>query len=365
MAVLQEDQKGAFLVALVVLGAGATRGASFVEDERERPICLPPLDSDFFTQLQRVANSKHRDTINGVLKDVVDLFGHNFRVTLETAFTTIEHTLRVVNATKGTAGSNPDELEAKRVRLKQAIAAVLEESLTTGNSSSRSRGRDHRECMHHRKLVDELKASDAIISFNYDCLTDYMLKQHGKGKWNARYGYGLPMRRGRGSHIDGEDPWTPSGNGGPSRNKTIRLLKLHGSIHFSAQSKGRFSLKERPYTRQHGNLRFEIIPPEWNKGFDEGVFRRLWGIARDEIHKATTIVVIGYSFPLTDLHTSALFRVSVAEKSLRNVVIVNPDAEARRRTRDVLRRGFSSATRVLVFDRLKDFAAVDRTLWDQ
>jgi hypothetical protein len=350
-------------MALIVLGAGATRGASFVDDPQKRSICLPPLDGDFFTQLQRVANLKHKDIIDGVLKDVVELFGHNFRVTLETVFTTIEHTLRMVNATKVTAGWKSDELEAKRVRLKQAIAAVLEESLTTSINQGKKQGRVNRECDHHKAIIDGLKETDAIISFNYDCLIDHMLKKCGSGKWNARYGYGLPMPKGKGSHIEGEEPWTPDGITKFEKDKTIRLLKLHGSIHFSAESKGRFTLKERPYT-QYGNLQFEIIPPEWNKHFDEGVFRKLWGIARDEIHKATTIIVVGYSFPATDLHTSALFRVGVNEGKLKRVVIVNPDAEARRRTRDVLRRGFSPDTRVLVFDRLSDFAAVDRTLWD-
>jgi hypothetical protein len=351
-------------MALIVLGAGATRGASFVEDPTTRPICLPPLDGDFFTQLQRVANVKHKDIIDGVLKDVVDLFGHNFRLTLETVFTTIEHTLRVVNATKGTAGWNAGELEAKRVRLKQAIAAVLEESLTTSIAKGKRQGRCHRECAHHEAMVGKLDVDDAIISFNYDCLVDHVLTQHADGKWNARYGYGLPMPKGKGSHITGEAQWTPSGTANPDKSKTIRLLKLHGSIHFSKESTGRFALKKRPYTKQRGNLRFEIIPPEWNKQFHQGVFRKLWGIARDEIHKATTIVVIGYSFPATDLHTAALFRVSVGEKKLKRMVIVNPDAEARRRTRDVLRRGFSLDTRVLVFDRFSDFAAVERTLWD-
>jgi len=350
-------------MALFVLGAGTTRGASFVEGGN-RPSCLPPLDGDFFTQLQRVANTKHKDTIDGVLKDVVELFGHNFRVTLETVFTTIEHTLRVVNATKGTAGWKPKELEEKRVRLKQAIAAVLEESLTMSTSEDRAQGREHRECEHLKALVKGMSADDAIITFNYDCLMDHMLKTYGDGKWNARYGYGLPLPRGRGSHIEGELFWSTGGARKMERSATIRLLKLHGSIHFLLKRRERVALKERPYTRQHGNLRFEIIPPEWNKRFDDGVFRRLWDLGRDEIHKATTIVVVGYSFPATDLHTSALFRVSVSPKKLRRVVIVNPDREARRRTREVLQRGFSADTRVLVFDGLGEFAGVERSLWD-
>src|SRR5262245_59355008 len=78
-------------MAVIVLGAGATRGASFVAaGSRARRVCLPPLDRDFFTQLQRVAKPLHQDVINTVLRDAVDLFGANFRVTLETMFTTVE-----------------------------------------------------------------------------------------------------------------------------------------------------------------------------------------------------------------------------------------------------------------------------------
>ena len=67
-------------MALFVLGAGCTRGSSFVVG-RKSP-CLPPLDTDFFTQLQRVRNGKHQMLINEVTRDVVELFGHNFNVTM-------------------------------------------------------------------------------------------------------------------------------------------------------------------------------------------------------------------------------------------------------------------------------------------
>lgn len=76
------------LSTVVVLGAGATRGGSFV-DPAKKP-CLPPLDSDFFTQLQRVRNPKHKELIDAVLTDAHELFGVNFKLTLETMFTTIE-----------------------------------------------------------------------------------------------------------------------------------------------------------------------------------------------------------------------------------------------------------------------------------
>ena len=63
-------------MSLIILGAGATRGCSFV-DAKHNP-CVPPLDADFFSQLQRVENPKHKDLIGEVLSDVIGLFGTNF-----------------------------------------------------------------------------------------------------------------------------------------------------------------------------------------------------------------------------------------------------------------------------------------------
>lgn len=93
------------------------------------------------------------------------------------------------------------------------------------------------------------------------------------------------------------------------------------------------TLKERPYTKQTGNLQFEIIPPEVKKDFDDdgGKFSRLWKHAGSSIHKAKTLVVIGYSFPRTDLHSTSLFRINIQKNGLDRLIIVNPDKEARER----------------------------------
>lgn len=349
-------------MVLVVLGAGATRGASFTEGKNQ-PFCLPPLDGDFFTQLQRISEAKHQATVDQLISTAVELFGHNFQCTLEMLFTTIEHQLRIASGLTGDKwGTSKAELEKKRAQLLQAIAAVLEESLT--RSPDGGTGHQQRECTYHKHLVASLTGDDAIVSFNYDCLIDHALQQHGNAKWNARYGYCLPLRKGKGSSLPGESQWNsevPAAKG-----ESIRLLKLHGSLNFYAESASRFVLKSRPYTKNtNGKMHFEIIPPEWNKQFDTGVFKRIWTGAASEIRRCTTIVVIGYSFPLTDLHTASLFRVAVNPGKLKNLVLVNPNREARRRTMRVLARGMNPTTRVLVFDYLKDFAAVDRSVWDR
>lgn len=350
-------------MTLVLLGAGATRGASFV-DALKNP-CLPPLDGDFFTQLQRVRNPKHQVLIAQVLEDAYELFGVNFRQTLETMFTTIEQTVRMVKATRESREWKTAELEKKRMRLMQAIGAVLEESLLRREDGRMTR--IHEECDHHRKLIEHLRPGDTILTFNYDCLIDHMLQVAGSGKWNARYGYGFDLGQ-RGRLLVGDDPWQPDD---PARKgETLHLYKLHGSLHFrideedpDAGTSAKILLKERPYTKQHGGLRFTIIPPEWNKEYDRGAFARLWKSASAAIHQAQEIIFIGYSLPSTDMHSTVLFRTSVKRDGLKALVVVNPDQEARKRTRDVVQRGIKKSTRVLSFDRLADFVAADRGLW--
>jgi len=339
-------------MALFVLGAGATRGASFV-DPAKNP-CLPPLDLDFYAQLQRIANSKHQKTVREVIQDTVDLFGVNFQVTMEAVFTTLEQTARMIETTGENRDFKRSDLDAKKERLMQAIAATLEESLCAGGQ------RIGTECDYHQKLVEMMKPKDAIITFNYDCLIDETLRQHGAGKWNPRYGYGLNLGKGRGNLV-GYKEWTPSIS--ITKEKTISLYKLHGSLHFLVEGE-KVKLKHRPYTKQRGDLRFTIIPPESTKRYDQGVFKRIWYHAGQALHRARHLVVIGYSFPITDSHSNALFRISVRKESLDSLVLVNPDREARRRAREVVKRGLGSNTRVIVFDKLSEFAAADRSLWE-
>lgn len=115
-------------MALFVFGAGATRGCSFVQPTKSP--CIPPLDRDFFTQLQRVSNQKHQKLVRAVMQDVVELFGPNFDFTMETVFTTLEHTIRMLKTTGKHRDFKVADLQAKRDRLKQAIAVILEDSLT-------------------------------------------------------------------------------------------------------------------------------------------------------------------------------------------------------------------------------------------
>ena len=349
-------------MALFILGAGSTRGASFVNPTDDP--CIPPLDADFFTQLQRVRNPKHRSLITNVMKDVVQLFGMNFDVTMETVFSTLEHTIKMLLTTGDNREFKRKFLIEMRDRLEQAIAVILEDSLTEKDSNGRSSLR-MKQCNYHDKLVlDILRSGDEIITFNYDCLLDDTLRRNGNLIWNPRYGYGFDLGAG-GKKLTGDKNWQPTYLA--DKSETIKVYKLHGSLHFNisgSDENPHIKLKQRPYTKQFGNLKFSIIPPEWHKAYDKGAFAKLWKQAAAAINRAKQIVTIGYSLPETDLHSTALFRTSVKSKSLRSLVVVNPDKVSRMRSRAVLQRGLRNDTRVLSFNFLSEFVATDRKVWE-
>jgi hypothetical protein len=145
-------------MALFVLGAGATRGASFVNASKNP--CLPPLDLDFYAQLQRIRNRKHQSTVREVIEDTVELFGVNFQVTMEAVFTTLEQTARMIETTGENRDFKRGDLDEKKERLMQAIAATLEESLCAGGQ------RVGTKCKHHRKLVAMMKPDDVSAAEN-------------------------------------------------------------------------------------------------------------------------------------------------------------------------------------------------------
>jgi hypothetical protein len=146
-------------------------------------------------------------------------------------------------------------------------------------------------------------------------------------------------------------------------------LKLHGSLHFvverAEQERYHVTFKKRPYTYQGRGMQFTLIPPEYVKRFETGVFRDLWNHAFRAIARADNLVFIGYSLPVTDAHATALFRTGVRENGLKALVVANPDREVRRRVRSVVQRGLTEGTRVLSVESLEEFVDVPREVWDR
>jgi len=341
----------------VVLGAGASRGASFTKERA----CKPPLNKDFFTQLQRVSKKKHKAIVEQIIKDTTDLFAFNFKLTLEEFFTQIEYFRKFIDLTEPRREFNLDRLNKIRSNFLQGLAALFEESIAEPGSY------ESRICKYHNKIVDVLRPRDTIISFNYDCLIDDTLKRRGKNKWHPRYGYCIPLRTSKGHkkyHLKGLKRWTPKNTVTVHRENTITLLKLHGSLHwYIDEAKHVITFKERPYTKQRGKRHFTIIPPEWNKEYYEDIelFTHLWAEADRRLRRTRHLILIGYSLTDTDLHSLALFRIAIPEKKLKTLIIVNPDQHVRFKTRQVLLHGITDKTKIIVFDTFEEFSRVNLT----
>jgi hypothetical protein len=316
-------------------------------------MCLPPLNADFFTQLQRITVDRHQETIQGVIEDVVSLYGPNFSLTLEQYFTQLEAMLETAKSAKGLPKEfKPASLTAMRTRLLDALSATLEESADV--AKQRSQARKFR-CSYHDALVDVLDPQDTIISFNYDCVVDHALRERGEGKWSARFGYTFPNA----SRVQAFQPWNAK-QAPTAQNRSINLLKLHGSLNwfpFPEVDGGPIKLRERPY-KQAGQKLYEIIPPEYVKRQGSGpIYRSLWGNAELALRRAEVIAFVGFSFTPTDLDVEALFRLALAsgKRALRRVVIANPNKEHRERIRSILAPSLRDGAILVQFD---DFRAL-------
>jgi hypothetical protein len=349
--------------SVVILGAGATRGCSLV-DGLARP--LPPLNADFFTQIQRIRNPKYKRYIKALLEHLYRFYGPGWGVGMEEFYnqlTYIEHFAakrKVLVQTPPKRDPNSGRRVKQRADLvpvvdifKQILLGVLEESLFDNHSQ------DCREktCTYHDMIAKRLDNHDAVVSFNYDCLMDASLTKHCKF-WNPKVGYGFTPEEGPGVSY-----WE-SVQGVPTDYATVGLFKLHGSINWQEKSRTPSEVKRRlmsrPYTRQNGDRKFDIIPPAIAKETYMRAYQPLWQSALDRMRIAELIAVVGYSIPPADALAEALFRsrelVPDGRKNPRNLrylVVANPDRTVRHRVINVFKKSIQPYTRVLVFDDLR------------
>jgi len=177
-----------------------------------------------------------------------------------------------------------------------------------------------RACAWHARLAHALRAEDAILSFNYDCLIDRALAREAPRRWRAADGYGFPIER-------GTDQWeSPPGPGAAYKNP-ILLLKPHGSLNWEiSDDRDEVELVE-PYGPQTAH---SVVPPTWEKSdVGQWPWKPVWRAARQVLAQARMLVVVGYSVPLTDQLSQSLLRADVAKLSY--LVVVNPDRGARDR----------------------------------
>jgi len=321
--------------AVVILGAGASRGEAWVNN---KPGVLPPLDGDFFCQLQKL-DSTH-ESVNNVLEAARDLFGPLPDVTLEEFFVQAEFLDRVRRNFQADSGDADTRWEGILQAFREALLVLLEEAGV--GSGLKPVGR-HK---FHQALFRRLQPDDAIVSFNYDIVADQALSRMGEVSWNPEVGYGVKA-------TGKIEKWRVADRTEAPDGETVYLLKMHGSLNWRESKDESIELTAAPFDPAS----FFIIPPAWNKSVDRGIARLVWEKARRAIMAADVLIAVGYSLPRTDVWTRALLRActEVREKPFDHVLIANPDSEARRRLTGILSPAIRRQTRVVWFDGFATF----------
>jgi hypothetical protein len=312
--------------AAVILGAGATRGAHYVP---HLATAVPPLDTDFFNQLQMLVDPQHKGVVRELISAARDEFGPDLRVTMEGFFTHVEF-LDEFHTKLGVARGRKLRAYSKiQSTFRRALGALLE--ATTEQFG----------CAYHEQLVNMLQPGDAILTFNYDTTIDRALRERGGNRWDPTQGYAVPV-------VSGADEWGSAKTPGQPPKQPIRLLKLHGSLHWQrGPDGGGIKLTTPPYDADQ----FLIVPPAWNKPIaDDPTFSRIWKEARLALRSASMLVVVGYSVPATDMLARALLQVEATvpkSQHLKHLVIANPEPTARGDMIRLLGGAISDQTRVV------------------
>lgn len=331
----------------VVLGAGATVGTT-LRRSKDRP--RPPLDTDFFTQIQRLKNPKHKPYIDALLKFCYTEFGPGWTLGMEQFYNYVWYArkFRSPESLMFTIPEARSPLDLESL-FKQVLLATFEESLYGFHSQNIF----NETCELHDLLAVQMEPNDAVLSFNYDCVMDCSLRQHCP-YWRVEQSYAFsPVQNA------GLDIWRGSNL---EATGTVRLHKLHGSVNWNQEGK-KIALKVRPYTRQRGQSRYFIVPPVISKDavLNDGILSSIWTSASNSLATSESVVVIGYSIPTADALANALFasRASIArpeQQKLKNLVIANPDREIRHRVIRTFRQSIGEATRVLVFNTMEEMS---------
>lgn len=323
--------------ANVILGAGASRGASCFE----KTWAQSPLDADFFNQIDRL-----KATAQGaVLQELTEFARSEFNAAdwlgMETFFTQLEaldEFYTSLNIDRGPKVRSYKKILEKYPTFLAATFRALEAIV----------GGEGLRCDYHEALAGALRAGDSVISLNYDCFFDRALRGRAGKRWNAQEGYGVRVQA-------GHEAWHDHSGRGRIANSPIKLLKVHGSLNWD-RGNGVLRLREDPY-EDGAREKSEIIPPVWNKQIsNDDIVSGIWKDARNTLRVGPVLVVVGYSVPDTDVLTQVLLRVATSEsgKTLSHLISVNPDDSAHEKLRKTVGPALTKRSTIIELNRWEE-----------
>lgn len=315
---------------LVILGAGATRGASFVGGDTPVP---PPLDADFFQILQMSATGRGAEA-RELLEYVRSNYGPALDVGLETVFNNLDAARVFHNEFAIGRGRRLQQPQRLIDNLRVVLPQILGETVTA-------------DCDYHARLAGRLHVGDAVISLNYDCVMDLALRDHAGFRFDPdRGGYVHPV-------AGGADGWRRGGRG-KRPSGSILMLKLHGSLNWGNAAV--------PLTLRAQDSVYEpvaegvIAPPLTNKPVTDEPFRSIWVSARTAVRSMRRLIVVGYSLPDADGLVRTLLTAELGS-DLEEIILVDPSSTTRARHTALFSRAAPDA-KVFAFPTFRQFATV-------
>ncbi len=313
----------------LLLGAGASRGVSYAD---KRSI-QSPLDSDFFELLQKVeAKEKDEAAVSELIQWILAADNPIWN-SMERTFYTLYLRARMQEVL-----FPAEPLEGSVERLLNCFTRAVDTLLRKAHGTQ--------SCEHHVKLVERMKSSDTVVTFNYDLVVERTLKE-------------LPSMPSFGSWIYG------FASKPDNAEKVPALYKLHGSVNWIYKDgSGTFKVRQEKWSdfddepgyRSHSG--FAIMLPYWDKKIEEQPWSDIWARAAARLHKSSRLIVWGYSLPLTDLKALELMKLSLGRGCLEDVCVIDPSGEIRTRWRAMFPR-----QRFWPYENVEEFLVNPPTWW--
>lgn len=287
---------------VIVLGAGASKaeGAPLQNE----------LFSEFFKYYKQILKDKvwslSEEQERLIIKYFKDFWGINIENSQnrDVKFPTFEECLGVLDLAfqrgESFKGCSRDEIDQIRNALIFLIAKILDEKL-------------RKTIRHHKSLVERLRddgtlKETAFISLNYDIIIDNILT----GMYpNYHLDYGIDF-----VNFERDNDWNK-----PETDKSILLLKLHGSLNWlycPTCNHIELTLKEKGAIKAFYEVKKcstcdtpmepVIIPPTFYKEMTNPFIQRIFLKADKILRNAEKIFICGYSFPDADIHIKYLLK---------------------------------------------------------
>jgi hypothetical protein len=366
---------------VIILGAGASKSYSESKSKVRMPIA-----KDFFETFRKLKISENPWVLIGHIityiaernnADVLDFL--NFSEDIEILHSEIQEKLYIA-LKRGNFFSN--EYDVRLLKAFNELIFLFVNVINEIQNGPISKA--------HINLAKQLSFQDSIITFNWDTLMDRALKK--ESSWDVSNGYFIKptaiyrnewvknnnIKKEKASlllKLHGSSNWLTS-HIQPSNDGKVELSQetnvddfyvyeytrnpystyagrfMDGYEDFSygyyppnLPLKGKKAPKGYLYARTRikfphmpeGTSSDEglvsmplIIPPVKDKEYDlfGSLFKNIWEKAEDELSKAEEIHIIGYSFPITDIRTDALFKKAFLKRNdIPKIIILNPSPE--------------------------------------